>query len=659
LLAVNQGQTTDSHSVWIYYAANVIGGADTVTASFAASNAHPFLSIFEVSGLDLLCPLDQTAAGTSGATASTAASTSPLTTTSANELLFAIVGESSTAGPAVTAGTGFVLDQVNTGTSRAATETQIVSSIGTYAGTATLATAANWSMAMASFKAASTTPVSITTNSLPATEISVDYSQTLSASAGTPPYVWSVASGALPSGITLSSSGIVAGAASTSGTYNFTAKVTDATSGTDTQALSIVIAGAPGVVTAGLPDGSVGTAYSQSIVSSGGIPPYTYALRTGSLPPGVSLSSSGTVSGTPTVAGTYDFTVQMTDSANVSAPTAGEEIIIGTAPQTQIQQVQSNAAEAFSVTSLSVAFSSANTSGNTIIICTRSSTITPGLTISDTLGNTYTLAVEETHNVNGAWDTAIYYAKGIKAGVNTVTATFATTNYHPWLAIYEYGGLDPANPLDQAMVAESGSTQSTAAATPSVTTNAANELLFAGMGLNTSSAVTVSAGSGYTAQLQDTAASRGFTETQIVNALGSYNASAALNTADYWTMALATFKAAANVTPLVIVTTSLPNGAVTAPYTQALQVNGGTPAYSWSVISGALPPGLALQNGIISGTPTTAGSYPFNVAATDSGSPPATATQGETITVLPAAVTGAYNSAIGGKGSLGGSAVIH
>jgi hypothetical protein len=510
--------------------------------------------------------------------------------------------------------------------------------------------------------ASGTAALSVTTNSLPNSEISVSYgSHQLGAAGGTQPYTWSISAGALPSGITLSSSGVVSGSASAPGTYNFTAQVTDAASATATQALSIVIAGAPQVVMSGNPNGTVGVAYSQTIYSTGGIPPYTYVLHTGALPPGLSLSASGGIAGTPSVAGDYLFSIMMTDSAGIVASTAGEEIVINSAPQVQIQQVQSNAAEGSSATSLSAAFPNANLSGNTIIVAMRASSVTPGITISDTLGNVYTQAIAQAHNSSGAWTSVIYYAKNVKAGVNTVTATFATVNFHPWLAVYEYSGLDATNLLDQTAGGDSGATQSTGAATSSVTTTAAAELLFGVLGLNTSATETVAAGTGYTAQLQDTATSRGFTEIQMTTAVGSYSATATLSTADYWSIALATFKAAAptNVTPLQIVTTTLPNGAATAPYNQTLQATGGTPTYSWSIASGTLPMGLTLSGATISGTPTTSGTYSFTIQATDSGSPPATATQAETITILPAAVAGAYNSVLGGKASLGGNAVIH
>ncbi len=63
-----------------------------------------------------------------------------------------------------------------------------------------------------------------------------------------------------------------------------------------------------------LPSGSVGTAYSQSLAAAGGTPPYSYSLLAGTMPAGLSITS-GAISGTPSNAGTFIFTIQVTDSS--------------------------------------------------------------------------------------------------------------------------------------------------------------------------------------------------------------------------------------------------------------------------------------------------------------------------------------------------------
>src|SRR6185437_3706188 len=74
------------------------------------------------------------------------------------------------------------------------------------------------------------------------------------------------------------------------------------------------------VATNTLPGGQVGTAYSQQLASSGGVGGVTWAVSSGSLPTSLSLSSGGLISGTPTVNGTFTFTVLATDSASNTAP---------------------------------------------------------------------------------------------------------------------------------------------------------------------------------------------------------------------------------------------------------------------------------------------------------------------------------------------------
>ncbi|HEU4391504.1 MAG TPA: Ig domain-containing protein [Blastocatellia bacterium] len=65
-----------------------------------------------------------------------------------------------------------------------------------------------------------------------------------------------------------------------------------------------------------LPDGSIGTSYSKSLSASGGLKPYNYSLLTGALPPGLTLASTGLISGTPTTAGSYNFTARVRDAGN-------------------------------------------------------------------------------------------------------------------------------------------------------------------------------------------------------------------------------------------------------------------------------------------------------------------------------------------------------
>ncbi len=95
--------------------------------------------------------------------------------------------------------------------------------------------------------------------------------------------------------------------------------------------------------------------------------------------------------------------------------------------------------------------------------------------------------------------------------------------------------------------------------------------------------------------------------------------------------------APATAVPLQINGGSLPGATVGVPYSATLTVTGGTPTYTWSIISGALPPGLTLTaNGSLIGTPTTTGQATDTVEVVDSGSPAQSATASLTLAVAPA-----------------------
>ena len=148
--AVAQTQTTDGHQIHIFYAPNVAGGNNAVTATFSGTNKHPWLAIYEYSGLNLAAPLDRIAhAQGSGSVVSTGATA---TTTSTNELVVAGAGLVNNYKGTVTAGSGYALQQQDTGNSRAANEGRVVSSTGAYAGTLNLSSSTNWSAVVATFK---------------------------------------------------------------------------------------------------------------------------------------------------------------------------------------------------------------------------------------------------------------------------------------------------------------------------------------------------------------------------------------------------------------------------------------------------------------------------------------------------------------------------
>jgi Putative Ig domain len=169
-------------------------------------------------------------------------------------------------------------------------------------------------------------------------QVNVAYSSSLSASGGLQPYTFSIIGGSLPAGLTLNpTTGAITGTPTAAGTFSFTAEVTDATAtpgslaGTKTSNCSITISPAPQSITLKCPTGSgtVGSAYSSSAVVTGGTGPYTYSVYSGALPSGLTLNTTtGAITGTPTKAGTYSFTLKVVDSKSNPA-TSNCTITIG------------------------------------------------------------------------------------------------------------------------------------------------------------------------------------------------------------------------------------------------------------------------------------------------------------------------------------------
>jgi len=179
-------------------------------------------------------------------------------------------------------------------------------------------------------------PLELTTSQLPGGTVGSSYSTTLSASGGTPPYSWSVSSDTLPTGLSLSSSGTLSGTPTVAGAFPFTVAVKDTASASASASLSINVASvSPLQITSSqLPGGTVSSAYSATLSASGGTSPYSWSVSSGTLPTGLSLSSSGALSGTPTVAGSFPFTVAVKDAASASASASLSINVVTAAPPT-------------------------------------------------------------------------------------------------------------------------------------------------------------------------------------------------------------------------------------------------------------------------------------------------------------------------------------
>jgi choice-of-anchor A domain-containing protein len=156
-------------------------------------------------------------------------------------------------------------------------------------------------------------------------EVGFAYSSSLTASGGTPPYTYSIVSGSLPGGLKLNATnGVVSGTPTNSGTFTFTAKVTDSTSGTalTTNTTCGITILPPPTVDCVTVSGQVGVGYTNVLVASGGTPPYTFKIISGSLPTGLVLNTNtGVISGVPTTTGSFTYVAQVTDSLGATGTT--------------------------------------------------------------------------------------------------------------------------------------------------------------------------------------------------------------------------------------------------------------------------------------------------------------------------------------------------
>jgi uncharacterized protein (TIGR03437 family) len=176
--------------------------------------------------------------------------------------------------------------------------------------------------------------ITVGPESLPPVVAGQSYNQQLTASSGTGAVSFAITSGALPNGLTLTSDGKLSGSTSVSGSFSFTVTATDSLgcSGSTMFTLSVGCANIT-LSPASLPSGVTGVEYRQTISAGGGSGTYSFA-NTGTLPTGLTFSSSGVLSGTPTAAGTFNFTISATNTATNCAGQQNYSVVITCPPIT-------------------------------------------------------------------------------------------------------------------------------------------------------------------------------------------------------------------------------------------------------------------------------------------------------------------------------------
>ena len=447
--------------------------------------------------------------------------------------------------------------------------------------------------------AVTATPLNIITASLPGATDGTSYSQTLQASGGTPSYSWSITSGSLPAGLTLTSSGVISGIATASGTFSFHITAADKGSPQQTQTTTLSITATANplkITTAALASGTTGSAYSQSLIASGGIPAYSWSLSSGSLPAGLALSSTGAISGTPTASGTFSFAATVSDkSTPAQTLTAPLTITVAAVPLriTTSALIGGTIGTAYSQT----LGASGGTVGYSWSI--SSGSLPAGLTL------TSTGAISGTPSTTG---TSSFAATVSDSGnpIQTQSATLSIVVAATPIKIMA-SALAPADygrSYSQSLQATGG--------TPTYKWSIASGQLPSGLSLSSTGAISGTPTSGtstFTASVSDSG-----------NPVESVSAPMTITVAPG---------------ALTITGSTLPAVTVGSAYSQALQASGGATPYTWSITSGQLPLGLSLSpsTGAISGTPTASGTASFTATVMDSSSPAQAASVALTIVV--------------------------
>ncbi len=434
-----------------------------------------------------------------------------------------------------------------------------------------------------------TTPVQ-----LPVGTQGVPYSQTISVTGGTPSYTFSL--GCCPPGeIALNSStGVLSGTPNGPGYWQLQVTVTDSGGASARRNFALGVVGTPltlaSIDTVSLVDATIGQQRGYSIFVSGGKPPYTWSLTSGSLPPGMGLlnpsanppnwaNNALTLMGTPTSVGSYSFTLTAADSSAPSQSTS-RPFTLRVSPLNR---------DGLSDATYGVAYNQkvrvlGGDPPYTLAIVQGAPP--SGLTMDSSGQVTGTPAETGSFSphvrMNGAGGELIR-----RVGINVWTSPPSTVwiNDGNWL-----GDIMVNQPYSRTFSAGGGSGSFNWTLEPPST-------LPAGLSLT------------------------GATLSGTPAAMGSYTFSLrATDTANANNFAVRAFQL--QVTPVQILTNSqLPWTNVSSSYGTQLTAAGGTGTISWSLQPGSVaPPGLTLaSNGILSGTPTFTGAFFFNAVATDSG----------------------------------------
>lgn len=291
---------------------------------------------------------------------------------------------------------------------------------------------------------------------VPGGTVGVAYSKQLTAKDEVAPITWSY-TGSLPPGITMSSSGLISGTPTAAGTFTFTAKVTDSLPSTDTETMDLVVTGGsnsvPSITTTSVPNATSGVAYNETVVATGGDGALVWTLDSGALPSGVTLSSSGVLSGTPTEPGAFSFTVRVADSdTTTGAADEDTQALTLTVDPRVISVNSTDSANTLAATEVvgfvAVANWNNSTVGNEALANVNDST--GAVTTADVSFGTTSFSYN--NNTTGTTgDVKMMRSQRSGSNTTTMTATAAQVPYATYDVYVYWGGRTPLEPVPMTM----------------------------------------------------------------------------------------------------------------------------------------------------------------------------------------------------------------
>jgi large repetitive protein len=520
---------------------------------------------------------------------------------------------------------------------------------------------------------------------VPSGTAGVNYSSSVSAAGGTPPYTWSVSAGQVPPGITLAAAtGLFSGTPTATGAFNFTLSAGDSAGRQATRACSIAVSLNLQIINDSLPDATTRAIYSQTLRATGGATPYRWTAIAGSLPPGLTLDeNTGLIAGQPTQPGRFSFTVQLTDAAGGQIQRAytisvGTGLTIPSCP-TPVGSVNESYTSTLAAVGGQAPYAWAIDSGTLpqgLRLAADTGVISgtpaaPGasnfsLRASDAGGNTASRAC----SIQIAPELTITTTSlpQAEAGGAYAAAIVAVGGTPPYVWSISTGSLAPGLTLNAASGQISGTSTAAGAFrfTARVTDAAGIQSdkqfdLTVGSGFVIAACPTPTAtvGDPYSSSLSTAGGeapiawsiSAGSLPTGIAldPQAGTVTGTATAIASSDFVVSATDSKSKATTRACSIAVTApalsisqpaaLADALLGTPYEQTLQASGGRAPYAWSVLSGSLPPGLTLApGGVISGSASTVGTYSITIRAGDADQ--RAATRAFDIRVLPAKAPG-------------------